>query len=69
LLRHSDLGLACTELIDLANARGGNDNVTVVLAEMQDDGLPAPTSEGRLSLEEIQTFEWRHQPQDESVSS
>jgi serine/threonine protein phosphatase PrpC len=61
LLRHRDLDAACKELIDLANAHGGSDNITVVLAEMQDDGLPAPTSEGRVSLETIQEFNWRKQ--------
>ena len=34
LLRHGDdLELACRELIDTANAHGGPDNVTVVLAK------------------------------------
>jgi protein phosphatase len=32
LTRQRDLTAACTQLIDLANANGGNDNVTCVLA-------------------------------------
>lgn len=61
VLRAGSLDAACSELIDLANARGGSDNITVVLAEMQDDGLPEPTSEGRVSLETVQAFSWRKQ--------
>jgi len=38
----SILDIACRELIALANARGGEDNITVVLAEMRGEGLPAP---------------------------
>jgi serine/threonine protein phosphatase PrpC len=42
------LDVACRQLVELANARGGEDNITVVLAEMRGDGLPAllhePTS-------------------------
>jgi serine/threonine protein phosphatase PrpC len=52
----SDLSAACTQLIELANSRGGEDNVTVVLAEMDGDGLPAYTGEERVSLETIQAF-------------
>jgi serine/threonine protein phosphatase PrpC len=65
IARHPSLQVACTELVDLANSRGGSDNITVVLAEMQKDGLPEPTSEGRVSLETIQTFSWRQQQEDE----
>jgi serine/threonine protein phosphatase PrpC len=52
----SALDATCTQLIALANARGGADNVTVVLAEMGGDGLPAFTGEERVSLETVQAF-------------
>jgi serine/threonine protein phosphatase PrpC len=36
------LSKACQKLIDLANERGGPDNITVILAKMTGDGLMAP---------------------------
>ena len=37
-----DLPALCTALIDLANERGGPDNITVVAAHFDGDGLPEP---------------------------
>jgi serine/threonine protein phosphatase PrpC len=51
------LEAACGGLINLANARGGEDNVTVVLAELGGEGLPALTGSDRISLETVQAFE------------
>lgn len=42
---------ACEALIQLANDRGGEDNITVVLAQFDGDGLPAP---GDLMSERIE---------------
>jgi len=39
-----DLPTLCSALIDLANERGGPDNVTVVAVRFDGDGLPAPES-------------------------
>lgn len=50
------LDAACGTLIDLANSRGGDDNITVVLAQMDGEGLPAPDGDGRLSLVTIQAY-------------
>ena len=50
------LDVACTALVALANSRGGEDNITVVLAEMDGEGLPASTAEGRVSLEVLQAY-------------
>jgi serine/threonine protein phosphatase PrpC len=36
---HTDLPALCSALIDLANARGGPDNITVVAAHFDGDGL------------------------------
>ena len=56
LLSKPDLDDACTTLVDLANERGGEDNITVVVAEMSGDGLPELTGEERVSLETVQAF-------------
>ena len=39
-----DLPTLCSSLIDLANERGGPDNVTVVAVRFDGDGLPVPDS-------------------------
>ena len=41
-VEHRDLARLCTELIDLANARGGPDNITVVCARFDGDSLAEP---------------------------
>jgi PPM family protein phosphatase len=44
---HPELADLCSALIDLANERGGPDNITVVTARFDGDGLPEPSaSEG-----------------------
>jgi protein phosphatase len=42
VVTHPDLPALCTALIDLANERGGPDNITVVAAHFEGDGLPVP---------------------------
>ena len=42
LTAQSDLVAACRELIDLANERGGPDNITCVIARLGGDGLAEP---------------------------
>jgi serine/threonine protein phosphatase PrpC len=37
-----DLSIACDELVELANARGGRDNITVVVARFDGPGLKDP---------------------------
>jgi len=39
-----ELSDLCSALIDLANARGGPDNITVVVAHFEGDGLPEPSA-------------------------
>src|SRR6266567_7235834 len=43
--KEQDLATACDKLIALANDRGGPDNITVVIARFEGDGLPADTAE------------------------
>jgi len=45
-----DLSKACDALVDEANNRGGEDNITVVLARFQGDDLEAPASD-RITIE------------------
>jgi protein phosphatase len=45
-----DLSKACDALIDEANNRGGEDNITVVLAKFNGDDLEAPASD-RITIE------------------
>jgi serine/threonine protein phosphatase PrpC len=42
VVTHPDLPALCTALIDLANERGGPDNITVVAARFEGEGLPEP---------------------------
>jgi protein phosphatase len=42
----ADLATLCSALVDLANERGGPDNVTVVAARFDGDGLPEPDAAG-----------------------
>jgi protein phosphatase len=54
--RHrDDLTTACNELVREANARGGEDNITVVLARFKGENLPEP--EGNTFNIEPLTFE------------
>jgi len=45
-----NLATACEKLIEAANDRGGEDNITVVLARFQGDDLEAPTTD-RITIE------------------
>jgi PPM family protein phosphatase len=40
--QYSDPPALCAALIDLANARGGPDNITVITARFEGEGLPEP---------------------------
>jgi serine/threonine protein phosphatase PrpC len=45
---HDDLVAASSKLIDLANERGGPDNITVIVARLAGDGLDAAAPEDRV---------------------
>jgi protein phosphatase len=56
---HGDLSALCSALIDLANSRGGPDNITVVAARFEGEGLPEDGTEAvghhRYHLEQVST--------------
>src|SRR5215210_454110 len=56
---HADLPALCSALIDLANGRGGPDNITVVTARFEGEGLPEDGTEAighqRYHLEQVST--------------
>jgi serine/threonine protein phosphatase PrpC len=66
---NGDLQAACGALIDLANERGGEDNITVVLARFLGDDLEEPVSDRITielpSLEEDKTLEDTFEPDTE----
>ncbi len=41
----SQLKMACAELVKLANERGGEDNITLIIAKLTGSGLPEPSDE------------------------
>lgn len=43
----NDLMAMCSQLIDIANARGGPDNITVVIAQFDGEGLAPPGTDDR----------------------
>jgi serine/threonine protein phosphatase PrpC len=45
LRSYPDPAEACRELTDRANQAGGHDNITVIVARFEGDGIPAPTGE------------------------
>ncbi|HWS87999.1 MAG TPA: PP2C family serine/threonine-protein phosphatase [Pyrinomonadaceae bacterium] len=47
---NGDLKRACEALVDEANERGGEDNITVVLARLEGDDLPPPDTD-RITVE------------------
>ncbi len=58
MLADSDTGAICDRMIDLANERGGHDNLTAVIALIEGDGLPLPSEQERAApgLEVLQEF-------------
>jgi protein phosphatase len=52
LRRIPDLASACSAMIDLANGRGGPDNITVVLARFEGEGLDEARGTGEVGYQE-----------------
>jgi serine/threonine protein phosphatase PrpC len=56
VLASASLESACAQLIELSLQRGGEDNITVVLAEVDGEGLPAQIASDQLSLGTLQAL-------------
>ena len=56
LLGAATVEAACKTLVSLALERGGEDNVTVIVAELSGDGCPAIVDPERVSLETVEEF-------------
>jgi protein phosphatase len=54
LRENADLSSACSALIDLANGRGGPDNITVVIARFEGDGLDEPGDASDVGYQEYE---------------
>jgi protein phosphatase len=52
--QHPEPPALCAALIDLANERGGPDNITVITARFEGDGLPEPDGAGRVGYQSYQ---------------
>ena len=52
----SDLASASKELIDLANQRGGHDNITVIITHFSDKVFPSPDKNGAVTCKVISDY-------------
>lgn len=61
ILTTATLSDACSRLVDLANARGGEDNITVVIAELDGEGLPETALNERMTrtLKSLSAFDFK----------
>ena len=65
--RQDDLVVACSELIDLANERGGPDNITVVIARLGGNGLKDPTDTAETVGYNVYRLDDTETPPDNSI--
>ena len=65
--RQPDLVAACGELIDLANERGGPDNITVVIARLGGNGLKDPTDTAETVGYNVYRLDDNETPPDNSI--
>lgn len=65
MMSNDELAVICSLLVETANERGGEDNITAVLVDIESDDLPVEAGEGRVSLETIQEYR-AHEPREPS---
>jgi len=56
VLSSSDISSACKSLIDMANKRGGNDNITLIIAHFHSEALDQLTDNEAVTPEVISEF-------------
>ena len=56
MLGNATLESVCTKLIELAVARGAEDDITVILAEVNGEGAPAVTGSERVTSQSPEAF-------------
>ena len=54
ILKHATLESVCTTLVETANARGGEDNITAVVLEVSGGDAPVASARERISVDTIQ---------------
>jgi protein phosphatase len=54
LLQHLDPAAACASLVEMARERGGEDNITIIAANVDGDGLPEPEPGGIPACKKIE---------------
>jgi|tagenome__1003787_1003787.scaffolds.fasta_scaffold20876391_1 serine/threonine protein phosphatase PrpC len=60
--QHRDPQALCAALIDLANARGGPDNITVITARFEGEGLPEAAGEDGVGYQSYRVSSPTNQP-------
>ena len=66
--QHRDPQALCAALIDLANERGGPDNITVITARFEGDGLPEAAVEDGVGYQSYRISAPTNQPDSDNAS-
>ena len=66
--QHRDPQALCAALIDLANERGGPDNITVITARFEGDGLPEAAREDGVGYQSYRISAPTNQPDSDNAS-
>jgi len=66
--QHRDPQALCAALIDLANERGGPDNITVITARFEGDGLPEAAGEDGVGYQSYRISAPTNQPDSDNAS-
>lgn len=61
----ANIAMACQHLVDIANARGGKDNITIVIGHLKGEGLPATSTRelNSINLHTLFTYDPEQPPE------